>query len=354
VANREFLMLAKTLDSDNYSDVVGWYMSEKLDGMRAWWDGGLTKGMPAEEVPFANTEKDDRLKEKVIATGLWSRYGKVVRAPASWLDSLPPYSLDGELWTGRHQWEYVISIVKKHKGNDANWAKVAYRVFDCPPINAVLADGTINNTNFQKVFSGAMNFKSNLNIRQVIENTPFNLCYNYLRSIDFSNSPIVVHEQETLPLNVEAVKLRIEEKLEDVCLLGGEGLMLRDPNSIWIPKRMKQLLKIKKLLDSEAEIIGYTSGRATEKGSKLLGMIGNLIVIWGGKVFELSGYTDEERSFKTPEMIKWAEENPDRKCPDSFDGKYFHVGEKVTFLYRDLTDAGIPKEARYFRKRVDE
>ena len=37
--------------------------------------------------------------------------------------------------------------------------------------------------------------------------------------------------------------------------------------------------------------------------------------------------------------------------PTCFEGQHFRIGQTVTFVYRELTDDGIPKEARYLRKR---
>ncbi len=56
---REFLQLAHVFDPSKHT-IAGWFMSEKLDGMRCFWDGGITRGMFARDVPFANVAKDDR------------------------------------------------------------------------------------------------------------------------------------------------------------------------------------------------------------------------------------------------------------------------------------------------------
>ena len=37
--------------------------------------------------------------------------------------------------------------------------------------------------------------------------------------------------------------------------------------------------------------------------------------------------------------------------PEHFQGQCFRKGQTVTFKYRELSDEGIPKEARYWRKR---
>ena len=132
---------------------------------------------------------------------------------------------------------------------------------------------------------------------------------------------------------------------------GGEGVVIRNPMSSWTPKRHKGLLKFKPFEDAEATIIGFTSGRETDKGSRLLGKIGALIVDYKGKRLELAGLTDAEREFLNPDMSRAAAEKPGEDMPEFFQGKHFKVGQTVTFIYRELTDEGMPKEARYFRER---
>ena len=88
MAKREFLMLAHT-HNPTKEDIGGWFYSEKLDGMRAFWDGGVSSGLPKAQVPWANTDKDERLTKEEIATGLWSRYGNVIHAPENCTQELP-------------------------------------------------------------------------------------------------------------------------------------------------------------------------------------------------------------------------------------------------------------------------
>jgi ATP-dependent DNA ligase len=130
---------------------------------------------------------------------------------------------------------------------------------------------------------------------------------------------------------------------------GGEGIMLRDAKSIWTPKRVKTLLKFKPFTDDEGVITGFVSGRQTDKGSKLRGLIGAVILDYHGKRLELSGFTDEERRFDTEESMAHAWNNPGVDMPANTQGKHFKVGDTIEFRYRELSDDGIPKEARYSR-----
>jgi hypothetical protein len=76
-----------------------------------------------------------------------------------------------------------------------------------------------------------------------------------------------------------------------------------------------------------------------------------LILDFDGKRLELSGLTDVEREFQTSFMQSHAAANPGVDMPADFQGKHFKIGQQVTFKFRELSDAGVPKEARYWRRR---
>lgn len=84
-------------------DPTGWWMSEKLDGVRAYWDG-----------------------EAFV-----SRLGNRFYAPDWFVADLPANTLDGELWVGRKQFSRTISIVRSGAGG-AEWREVQFVVFDAP------------------------------------------------------------------------------------------------------------------------------------------------------------------------------------------------------------------------------
>lgn len=350
--NREFLQLAHDFEPIKHS-IGGWFWSEKLDGMRAFWDGGITAGMKASDVPWANVEKHARFKEEVFATGLWSRYGQVIRAPYFWLDKLPHnIPLDGELWMGRGGFQDVMSTVKDHVGGE-QWNYVRYMIFDLPPIDMVLSDGKINNPNFKKQFTGFQSWVGlTPEVKQFRSFMDFRTAQFHLekREKEIVNEIVQIHNQHQLPLAQDAAIEAIETKCAAISFAGGEGLILRKPESFWLPKRTTTLLKVKKLLDSEATVVGCVSGRRTEKGSKLLGKMGALIVEWKGKRFELSGFTDEERMFLSDSQAAHAAVHPGREMPAWVIPVHFPVGSIVTFKYRELTKDGLPKEARYWRK----
>ena len=139
MAKREFLMLAHVFKDQ---DIGGWFVSEKLDGMRAFWDGGISRGTPTGSVPWANTLKDARYKKTIYATGLWTRGGKAIQAPVWWLDKLPEHPLDGELYMGCGNFQKVMSTVKSLTPGEG-WTDVEYHIFDQPCLTKVLGSGTL-------------------------------------------------------------------------------------------------------------------------------------------------------------------------------------------------------------------
>ncbi|MBS2002570.1 MAG: DNA ligase [Cyanobacteria bacterium SZAS LIN-5] len=101
------ILLAHSWTSD--IDLTGWWMSEKLDGVRAYWDG-----------------------EKFV-----SRQGNVYHAPDWFIEDLPrDVHLDGELWLSRKGFQRAVSIVRRQDKSD-HWKEITYLVFDAPKIDDV-------------------------------------------------------------------------------------------------------------------------------------------------------------------------------------------------------------------------
>lgn len=98
------LLLAESWD--NTLDLSGWWMSEKLDGVRAYWDG----------------------KQFI------SRQGNLYHAPDWFVEGLPDTPLDGELWLDRKKFQRAVSNVRRQDKSDL-WKEIRYLVFDAPTIN---------------------------------------------------------------------------------------------------------------------------------------------------------------------------------------------------------------------------
>lgn len=78
-------------------------MSEKLDGIRGYWDG----------------------------TCLQTRKGKRLHPPTWFIQNFPPFELDGELWSKRGDFEFIQSIVMDQTPG-AGWKKITYNIFEVP------------------------------------------------------------------------------------------------------------------------------------------------------------------------------------------------------------------------------
>jgi DNA ligase-1 len=355
MAKREFLMLAHTYRGDE--PIGGWFWSEKLDGMRAFWDGGLTRGMRAADVPFANIEKDGRYVEPPKATGLWTRYGKPVQAPEWWLDKMPAFPVDGELFMGRGKFQDLISATKRLIPGP-EWLSVNYMAFDAPPYHAVFANGEMDNVNFKKSFRNIAAWIGGREYERPARGWHFDSVYDFLRERAGRNEVFHALHQSQLPFNTQGARDQVSAILDKLLAGGAEGIMLRHPGSLWAPQRSRQLLKVKGMQDAEAVVTGYVWGRETDKGSKLLGRMGALVVEFRGKRLELSGFTDEERVLCMYEGADHGHDlvfaigcaNPGLVVQPDIHNPRFPLGSTVTFRYRELTDAGIPKEARYWRK----
>jgi DNA ligase 1 len=97
------LLLAEAWDG--LTDPAGWWLSEKLDGVRAYWDGRQ----------------------------FWSRLGNTFHAPDWFSAGLPDVPLDGELWLGRKMFQKAVSIVRRQDKSD-HWKDIRYVVFDAPAL----------------------------------------------------------------------------------------------------------------------------------------------------------------------------------------------------------------------------
>lgn len=350
--NRTFLMLAETYQPGK-THLPQMMMSAKLDGIRAFWDGGITRGMLTSEVPWANTAKDGRYKNPQYATGLWTRLGKAIQAPDYWLDQLPDFLLDGELFIGHQMWEETSSIVRTLEGREASWERITYMVFDAPHETHVFRAGRIYQTHHSHIFTGReaafASLKGVKSLRPGL--TPFDSRYKALQKELTQTENVELLEHQQLHWSTRDAHKQLDAFFQKTLESGGEGVMLRNPKSLWVPKRTKDLLKYKPENDAEGTIIGWTSGEKTDLGSKLLGKMGALTLQYGDKQFKLSGFTHKEREL-TGEAAHWAENNPGQQAPSHLWGPIsFTKGEQVTFTYTEHSQDGVPKCARYLRKR---
>jgi DNA ligase 1 len=348
---RETTMLAHTYDSRKHDFLIdrGWMVSTKLDGLRCIWDGGVSRGIRARDVPWANVEKHARLREEVFCTGLWTRLYQPIQAPSWFLDQLAEirYPLDGELYLGPGSFEKTVSICKRYNP-DERWREVRYCVFDAPPLCELLREGRINVPLMKDKVIGE-ECLTWARERTNVEERPlkFYYCDVYEEILKKIVGVEIVVQERINDLD------QIYNRLDSVVNAGGEGLILRNPMSKWVAQRSWDLLKMKRDRDADGIVVGYMFGRE----GKILGLMGAMVVYSEelGVTFELSGFTDRERELvdsRTGERgrIERGIENPGEKVPDWISNPMFPRGSRVSFRYADLSEAGVPRFARYWRK----
>jgi hypothetical protein len=342
-------------------------MSEKLDFHRCFWDGGVTRGLPKSDVPWANCEKDERFINEQYATGLWTQLGNVYHAPDWWLDELPNIPLDGELGSlkrGVSARQEVSKIIKGNAPLEEYWHEIYIHVFDIPPLETVFEDGVIDIPNYSKILKGCLPWIEAQIWHYDYRPQPTSryqsvMTRGVLELKGYPRCPWV--EQLQLEDWEDVAAVQVQNFCNDITEQGGEGVMLRDPNAMYVCERVKHMLKVKPREDMEGTVIGYITGRETAKGSKLLGLMGSLVLqLDNGQRLEISGFTDAERALGHTNgdghiaSTAWAVLNPETECPDNMHAKLFPRGCRVTFKYRGVSKDGVPQEAFYHRERLDD
>ncbi len=239
--------------------LTNYWVSEKLDGMRAYWDGS-------------------RLR---------SRSGHEIHAPDAFLAQLPPEPLDGELWLGRGQFEALMAIVRDQVPDEAAWRQVRFMLFDSPALRL-----------------------------------PYEQRYHHLGTLLAAAPQPQLRRVEQKPVEDEA---QLRAALAQVVAQGGEGVMLRHRQGLYLPGRSDELLKLKAYQDDEAVVLAHLPGRGQFEG-----MMGSLLVQDSqGRQFRVgTGFTHDER--RTPPA----------------------VGTTITYRFNGRTERGLPRFARFERVYV--
>jgi DNA ligase-1 len=242
------------------ANINQYYVSEKLDGVRGYWDGKQ----------------------------LLTRQGNLINSPSWFTRGWPTLPIDGELWLDKGKFQILQSCVSKHNPEENKiiscWINIRFMMFDLPK----------NKGNFSERVD-----KMQRLLKQV--SSPYLAMISQVKLKEISE---------------------LDNKLNEVIARQGEGLMLHLASAYYKTGRNTALMKLKKHQDAEAIVIGHTKGKG--KYQDLLGAIEVETV--DGIVFKIgSGFSDVQRT------------NPPK------------VGTIITFKYNGLTDAGIPRFARFWR-----
>ena len=239
-------------------DLSRYWVSEKFDGVRGYWDGRR----------------------------LLTRGGAVVAAPAWFTKHWPATPMDGELWAGYGRFARASAIVRTAGADDLAWHEMSYRVFDLPA-----QSGT------------------------------FDARVPAIRAVVMAIGDPWVVAVHQFHVTSEA-QLRVE--LGRVLDRGGEGLVLHRGDALYAAGRGVGLLKLKPYEDAEARVVAIKPGHG-----RLAGRMGSIVVRTpDGHRFAIgSGFSDADRSDPPP------------------------VGSWVTYQFNGLTNSGLPRFARFLRRR---
>lgn len=97
--------------SINPLDINQYYISEKLDGMRGYWNG-----------------------EKLV-----TRQGNIINSPKWFTKGWPNIPIDGELWISRNNFQSLMSCVRRKTAGEC-WKVVRFMIFDLPTYQAPFSE----------------------------------------------------------------------------------------------------------------------------------------------------------------------------------------------------------------------
>lgn len=219
-------LLAVSYEKGKITDWENQLFSEKLDGVRAIWTGST----------------------------LVSKKGIQISAPDWFIQNLPDYPVEGELWAGRGEFEQVLSTVMDDVADHQEWKSIRFMIFDLPA----------HSGDFVTRYQAQISLINQINVFHI----------QYVRHFE------------------ALTETHVMANLDKVVEGGGEGLILRDKKAVYHAGRDPGVVKLKITDDAEAKLIGYVEGKG-----KYQGQMGSVIVeMPNGINFKIgSGFTDQQR-----------------------------------------------------------
>ncbi len=236
-------------------------------------------------VDWVMSEKLDGVRGFWTGKALISRGGNPIHAPAWFIQNYPPFAIDGELWTQRGDFENISSIVRSSNSNQ-RWKLIKHHIFEVPNQSGGL---------FERL----------------------NILQEYLDKNPNSNLRII-------PQTVINTKAQLANFLKEVTTDKGEGVVVRNPKTLYQTGRLSSALKVKKYFDTECSVLEILPGKGKYQGK--MGSV--LCQTDAGKRLKIgSGFKDKDRA------------NPPA------------IGSKITFKYYGFTNKGNYKYPIYLRVR---
>ncbi len=179
-------------------NIQAYFVSEKLDGIRGYWDGST----------------------------LYSRQGYAIVAPNWFTENLGEIPLDGEIWLGRETFQVLSGLIARNDINDPLWNSVTYQIFDLPAEKSV--------------------FKERVALMK-----------QHIQDLSDKNPHLKMVEQLKLHSLAD-----LDQRLAEIIAGGGEGLMLHHEEAPYRPYvRHDALLKVKEVDDGCGLVRGFTKGK---------------------------------------------------------------------------------------------
>lgn len=105
------IQLATKYKKNHQYPINSYWISEKLDGVRGYWNGNQ----------------------------LFTKNGNIINTPISFTNNWPTTSLDGELWIKRNSFEQVVSCITRKTAGPC-WQNIHFMVFDSSSEQGVFTD----------------------------------------------------------------------------------------------------------------------------------------------------------------------------------------------------------------------
>ncbi|MBU2925032.1 DNA ligase [Colwellia sp. 1_MG-2023] len=177
-------------------DINQYWVSEKLDGMRGYWDGQQ----------------------------LLTRQGNIIHSPTWFTKNWPITPMDGELWLGRDKFQTTVSCVRKIKIDEACWHNVRFMIFDLPKhtgtfTERIKAMKTITNTTSSAHLEMIKQFK--LSSNQQLDKTLNNIISNQGEGLMLHKDNAYYHVGRTN--NIMKLKKDQHAEARVIAYIGGKG-----------------------------------------------------------------------------------------------------------------------------------
>ena len=272
---------------------LNWIMSEKFDGYRARWIHEIQIFLSRNQKEFKGT-------------------------PEWFSDLMPRENLDGELWCGRDNFN-AMGVVRKHEPEPEEWIPVKYIVYDLPDYEGTFHERLIQ---LRKIIQ-----RETKKWEKERKELPEPYC-----DLDY---PVIMADQ----IKIDSFE-QMDHYYKSILDNGGEGIMIKDPESQYQDGRSNYMLKVKPSFDEEAIIVDYKMGNG--KYSQML----------GGFICKPLNNHDTYHVIDLDEKHEFALSGMDDEIRENY--KMTHpIGTVISYEHSGKTATGKPRFGRYLRIRDD-